>query len=399
MLSLNIINNIDLLDLIYISIIAILFISILILIKLEGLFEKPKFYLNIVLILVLIILITDILIRKISDWSIYLLPLSYFIYFAIYPLVYVYTRELIFPEEQKKRAATLIYLIAPFLVFITISIIYYPLSYQEKLEFVSYHISQSTHNSPEFSIFQYFFIPAYYIQTIVILTLSFRLVRSLNRNTNANSSDLLLSKFILIYIFGVLFFEISIIISALMVDDITLRRLIELLIITVFIFFALYISFNQAFIMIQARLMIHSAKILDFNASQSPMLKLTTAESTEVKELIEVYINSSKVYLDPNLTLESFSKKIHIQSRKISLVINQLFNKNFHQFINEYRIKESIKLLDLDEKIIIEELYTKVGFNSRSTFNRVFKEIYSISPSEYLKKKNNYNSLTQKQIP
>ncbi len=384
MLSLNIINNIGLLDLIYFAIIAILFISILILIKFDGLFERPKFYLKIVLILVFMVLVNDLLIQKISGWAVYLLPVSYFIYFIIYPLVYVYTRDLIFHGEQKPRPSFLVYLIIPFLVFIGISIIYYPLSYHDKLKFASYHISQSTHNSAEFAVFQYIFVPAYYIQTILILFLSFLLVRNLNKSTNVNSSDLLLSKYVLIYITGVLFFEISLVISTLIIEDISLRRLIELSLISIFILFGLYIGFNQAFILIQARLIKHSANIIDLGDSQSPLLKLTGSELVEAKELIEVYLNSSRAYLDPNLTLESFSKRIHIQSRKISLVINRLFNKNFHQFINEYRIQEAVKLMDLDKAIIIEELYTKVGFNSRSTFNRVFKEIFDKSPSEYL---------------
>jgi AraC-like DNA-binding protein len=384
MLSFSIVNNIDILDLIYFATIAILSISILILIKLDGLFERPKFYLKIVLILAFMVLVNDLLIQKLSGWTVYLLPVSYFIYFIIYPLVYVYTRDLIFHGEQKKRASFLVYLIVPFLVLIGISIIYYPLSYQEKLKFVSYHISQSSHNSTEFAAFQYIVVPAYYIQTITILFLSFLLVRDLNKSTNVNSSDLLISKYVLIYIAGVLFFEIAIVISTLIIEDISLRRIIELLLISIFILFGLYIGFNQAFILIQARLIKHSAKIMDLGESHSPVLKLTGTELVEVKELIEVYLNSSRAYLDPNLTLESFSKRIHIQSRKISLVINRLFNKNFHHFINEFRIQEAVKLMNVDKEIVIEELYTKVGFNSRSTFNRVFKEIFGKSPSEYL---------------
>jgi AraC-like DNA-binding protein len=384
MLSFSIINTIGLLDLINFAIIAVLFISILILIKLDGLFERPKFYLKIVLILVIIVLLNDLLIQKISGWTVYLLPVSYFIYFIIYPLVYVYTRDLIFHGEQKKHPSFLVFLIIPFLVFIGISIIYYPLSYQDKLKFVSYHISQSSHNSSEFATFQYIVVPAYYVQTIIILSLSFLLVRNLNKSTNVNTSDLLLSKYVLIYIAGVLFFETSLVISTLIIEDILLRRIIELLLISIFILFGLYIGFNQAFILIQARLIKHSTKILDLGESNNPVLKLTGTELVEVKELIEAYLNSSRAYLDPNLTLESFSKRIHIQSRKISLVINRLFNKNFHHFINEYRIQEAVKLMKLDKEIVIEELYTKVGFNSRSTFNRVFKEIFGKSPSEYL---------------
>jgi AraC-like DNA-binding protein len=40
--------------------------------------------------------------------------------------------------------------------------------------------------------------------------------------------------------------------------------------------------------------------------------------------------------------------------------------------------------MDSEKEISIENLYTKVGFNSRSTFNRAFKEITGKSPSEYL---------------
>ena len=71
----------------------------------------------------------------------------------------------------------------------------------------------------------------------------------------------------------------------------------------------------------------------------------------------------------------------------ISQVFNDCFNKNFYDFINLYRIEESKKLLrnpKNNEKTILEILY-EAGFNSKSTFNALFKKHTGVTPTEYRK--------------
>ena len=57
--------------------------------------------------------------------------------------------------------------------------------------------------------------------------------------------------------------------------------------------------------------------------------------------------------------------------------------KNFYQVVSEYRIKHAEELLKEDVNITIETLSYECGFNSKSTFNKYFKEYTGYSPSEY----------------
>jgi len=110
----------------------------------------------------------------------------------------------------------------------------------------------------------------------------------------------------------------------------------------------------------------------------------------EQKEELKHYILNSmieqKLFKDKDLNLNSYSKKIEANKNHVSQVINEKFNKNFSNFINEYRVKEARRLLsDIKyHNITFEAIAYEVGFASKSSFNRVFKNITGITPSFYL---------------
>jgi YesN/AraC family two-component response regulator len=205
------------------------------------------------------------------------------------------------------------------------------------------------------------------------------------RNIHSKTFDLLITRYLLIYIIGVIIFEILIIIiNTILPISVLEIRLFEMSLTLLFVLFGIYVLFNQKIILIQSRLELYSNKIDSASNGTSSKNILSEAEKLEIKNTIEHFLEESKLYLNPNLTLDLFARKIHIQPRKISKVINLIHNKNFHQFINGYRIAAAIQIMAGQKEINIENLYTKFGFNSRSTFNRVFKEITGKSPSGYL---------------
>lgn len=67
-----------------------------------------------------------------------------------------------------------------------------------------------------------------------------------------------------------------------------------------------------------------------------------------------------------------------------SRIFKELLNQNFLEYLNNIRIKKSEKLL-MNHENTITEVAQMVGFNSISTFNRMFKFINKCSPSEYRK--------------
>lgn len=117
---------------------------------------------------------------------------------------------------------------------------------------------------------------------------------------------------------------------------------------------------------------------------------LSEAELKTMANEIINYLDKKKPYLDPEYNLEMMARDLNITRQNISLTINDAIGKNFYQLINEYRVEE-FKQLVLDSKhdhITLLGLAYDAGFNSKSSFNRIFKEITGSTPSAY---KNEFN--------
>jgi len=97
---------------------------------------------------------------------------------------------------------------------------------------------------------------------------------------------------------------------------------------------------------------------------------------------------AAEAYIDPLLTLDKLSKCIRVPKNYLSQIINESFQMNFNELINKYRIEKAKKLIDESngDEVIIEIAY-KVGFNSKSTFNKAFKKYTGMTPSGYFTKK------------
>lgn len=97
------------------------------------------------------------------------------------------------------------------------------------------------------------------------------------------------------------------------------------------------------------------------------------------------YMQNEKPYLMPTLTLTNLASCLKIQPKLLSQIINQNLNKNFYDFINDYRITEAKTILSDSSKTemtVLEILY-ECGFNSKSVFNTAFKRYTGLTPSEF----------------
>lgn len=118
--------------------------------------------------------------------------------------------------------------------------------------------------------------------------------------------------------------------------------------------------------------------------------KLNRDELLAIQQKISVLMNNEKVYKDPELTLMDLAQKVQVHPNTLSQMINSLEEKNFYDFINEQRIEEFKRMVVRSEnqKFTLLALAFECGFNSKTSFNRNFKKITNLSPSEYLKQIN-----------
>lgn len=100
---------------------------------------------------------------------------------------------------------------------------------------------------------------------------------------------------------------------------------------------------------------------------------------------ITKYLEEEKPYTNPEYSLQSMIRDINISQQNLSQTINETLGKNFYQLINEYRVKEFQDLLrdPKSKNFTLLSLAYEAGFNSKSTFNRIFKETTGQTPSQY----------------
>jgi AraC-like DNA-binding protein len=99
-------------------------------------------------------------------------------------------------------------------------------------------------------------------------------------------------------------------------------------------------------------------------------------------------LDRDKLYLKPRLTVDEVAEKLNLPGRYVSYLINKKLKSNFNTFVNGYRVREVLeRLADPKEshKTIVG-IALDSGFNSKSSFNQIFKTIKGQTPSEYISK-------------
>ena len=90
-------------------------------------------------------------------------------------------------------------------------------------------------------------------------------------------------------------------------------------------------------------------------------------------------------YRDPELNLGSLAEKLDIHPHELSRIVNEALRKNFNDFINEYRIREVTRKMEDPAygRLTLLGIAFDCGFNSKTTFNRTFRQMIGKSPAEY----------------
>ena len=97
--------------------------------------------------------------------------------------------------------------------------------------------------------------------------------------------------------------------------------------------------------------------------------------------------DDEKIYRESDISLESLAQRLNTTRHNASQVINEHFKVSFHELINTYRISEAKEILqnDLQKNLHIIDIAYEVGYNNKVTFNKAFKKITQLTPSEFQK--------------
>jgi AraC-like DNA-binding protein len=97
------------------------------------------------------------------------------------------------------------------------------------------------------------------------------------------------------------------------------------------------------------------------------------------------YFETKQPYLDPGFSLSRMAYGLNINITYLSKAIRMKKDMNFNTFVNLYRIENVKKMIQSDPwKYTLQYIYLASGFNSQTSFNKVFKMQEGITPSEYM---------------
>ncbi len=112
-----------------------------------------------------------------------------------------------------------------------------------------------------------------------------------------------------------------------------------------------------------------------------------SGKETIYTEKLLIFFKEHKPYLNEKLSLENVAKEIGLSKQQLSYLVNQQLGVPFISFVNQYRVKEVQERIK-NESHLNTTLLTiayESGFNSKASFNRIFKDQMGISPSDYVK--------------
>lgn len=106
------------------------------------------------------------------------------------------------------------------------------------------------------------------------------------------------------------------------------------------------------------------------------------AEDQQVLDRLDTLLQRDKIYHDSAVGRGELARELGVGETALSRIVNAGYGKTIPQLLNELRVNDAQRLLK-ETDVSIQNVFEESGFNSITTFNRVFKELSGDSPSEY----------------
>ncbi len=112
---------------------------------------------------------------------------------------------------------------------------------------------------------------------------------------------------------------------------------------------------------------------------------LDQLEGDEIVRKLSDFMREERPYTNVKLSLAGLAESIGVSKHKLSQVLNDQMGMNFYDFVNRWRIDEYKRRLSNPEysHLTLLGIAYDCGFNSKSSFNQVFKKIEGQTPTQY----------------
>lgn len=123
------------------------------------------------------------------------------------------------------------------------------------------------------------------------------------------------------------------------------------------------------------------APIVDEN--EEPVLLNASEHFVALRDAFERLIEENIESLE-SATMDSIAKRLGTNRTYLAQMVKEHYGITFSQYLNEMRVKRAKTLLaNRNEATKVQEVAWKSGFSSVSTFNKVFKSVTGVAPSEW----------------
>lgn len=150
-------------------------------------------------------------------------------------------------------------------------------------------------------------------------------------------------------------------------------------IIGVFLIFLYIVRMRNPEIFIEVRKIVEEEK--KYKNSQ-----LKSVDLSKVGDKLQSLLEKEKIYREETISLPELASMIGISPHQLSEYLNQEMKISFFQLIHRYRIMEAKEKLISNPKETILSIAYSAGYQSKSTFNEIFKKETGLTPTEFRKK-------------
>lgn len=113
-----------------------------------------------------------------------------------------------------------------------------------------------------------------------------------------------------------------------------------------------------------------------------------TVRINNCNKMIIYLFNDQKIYLNPELTFNMLTVVSRIDKSDLEFFFNEYIGKSFQYFVAEYRVAHAINLITKKGDLYtLEAIGFESGFRCRASFNKYFKLITGMLPSQYMRMK------------
>ena len=157
---------------------------------------------------------------------------------------------------------------------------------------------------------------------------------------------------------------------------------------TIFTFIMIFFGINQSVIYKPDRSPKREPGYSENPENQEVRHSRSSLDEKQMEELTKIvfhYLTTKKPYLNPDYSLQMMAEDLNISRYKLSHFINIGQQKNFYKLINELRVREVKDMLvnPAYNHFTVLGIGLECGFNSKTSFNRIFKDETGFTPTEY----------------